>query len=211
MSYPEQRLRYNRQNTENVRGIKTMNINMPDVYKQNLIETEAMKYQTKVHYVNITSAARSSSQLLHYDYYINLPQTYKNVVMVEMKSCTLPNSTDINLEPYLVFDIDELNCIDFVNNDHNTSGFAVLPIKTTSADNSFLVPELGCIYNVKYEPDPAKTLTRLTIKIRDMNGNLYNFGYPSGSTVKAVQHSFVLKITTEEANKSSVIREHHTY
>ena len=47
--------------------------------------------------------------LIKYNYHINLPRTYKNVICVEMKSATLPNVTNINLEPYLVFDIDELN------------------------------------------------------------------------------------------------------
>lgn len=217
MSYQTNQLRYNRQNTENVRGIKTTSINYPDVYKEvnneqfSFIEQSDIKYRSKVHYIHITSAARDASQPLQYNYHINLPRTYKNVICVEMKSATLPNVTNINLEPYLVFDIDELNCIDFINQDSNNAGFAVLPIKTTSQDNSFLVPELGCIYNVKYEPDPAKTLSRLTIKVRNMNGNLYDFGAPNGTTLKEYQHSFVLKITTNEADKWSTIKEHHTY
>jgi hypothetical protein len=128
-----------------------------------------------------------------------------------MKSATFPNSTNINLEPYLVFDIEELNCIDFVNYDGNSSGFAVLPIKGSVPTSSFLVPELGCLYNVKYEPDPAKTITRLTINIRDMNGKLYDFGVPAGSTNKSLQHSFVLKITTAETDKTGIIQERHTY
>lgn len=217
MSYQNNQLRYNRQNTENVHAFNVTPINMPDVYNPvnnqqlSFQNDKELKYKNKVHYVHITSAARDASQPLQFNYHINLPRTYKNVVCVEMKSATLPNVTNINLEPYLVFDIDELNCIDFVNSDSNNSGFAVLPIKTTSQDNSFLVPELGCIYNVKYEPDPAKTLSRLTIKVRDMTGNLYDFGTPNGSTAKQNQHSFVLKITTNEADKWSTIREKHTY
>lgn len=217
MSVPSQRFVYNKQTIENAKPTKTVPINFPDVYslehnKQLSFEQEPnITYRPVVHYVNITSAARGIGQPLHYSYYINLPRTYKNVVCVEMKSATLPNSVNINQEPYLVFDIEELNCIDFVTGDNNNSGFAVLPIKTTSDLNSFLVPELGCIYNVKYEPDPAKTLSRLTINIRDMNGNLYDFGYNSGTTLKAIQHSFVLKITTNEADKWSTIKEHHTY
>jgi hypothetical protein len=204
MSY---QLKYNRNSNFSPRGITTNEANYLEAYEPvkqlSVLNEPDMKYESKIHFLHITSGARESSQPLHYDYYIKLQEIYKNVTKVEMISATFPNITpNINNQPYLVFDIKELNCIDFITGDNNHNGFAVLPIKPSSS--SFINPELGCMFHTVYYPNPTIKLERLTIKIRDVTGALYDFGSPNGSTNPLLQHSFMLKITTNDANKESL-------
>lgn len=207
---------YIQRNNVLTKPAKTMQSNYNTVYSKEFNEQLSLRqepeiqYETREHYINITSSARdTTNQALHYNYYIQLDkEKYKNVIKVEMLSAFFPNSANITDEPYLVFDIEELNCIDFFNGDKNNNGFAVLPIKPTTG--AFIVPDFGCIYHTVYFPRPAKSLTRLTIKIRDINGNLYDFGSPNGSTSTALQNGFQLKITTEEVNRR-ILGERHTY
>jgi hypothetical protein len=189
------------------RGITTNESNYDEAYtsiKQlSVLQEPDIQYETKIHFLHITSGARESSQPLHYDYYIKLQEIYKNVTKIEMISATFPNITpNINTQPYLVFDIKELNCIDFITGDTNHNGFAVLPIKPSSS--SFINPELGCMFHTVYYPSPTIKLERLTIKIRDATGNLYDFGAPNGSVDPLLQHSFMLKISTCDVNKGAI-------
>lgn len=205
MSYPTSQLRYNRQNSS-PRGIKTTESNYPDAYNTlnneqlSVIQEPDIKYELTEHFLSITSGARDPAQPLHYNFYTNLPKVYENVVKVEMISATFPNVTGITNQPYLVYDIQELNCIDFVNYDSNTSGFAVLPIKPSTG--AFINPELGCMFHTAYTPKQLKKISRLTIKIRDVSGNLYDFGFPNGTTTILNQNSFILKIVTQDTDRS---------
>lgn len=213
MSYQNNQLRYNR-SSSSPRGIKTTNINYPDVYESinnqqlSIIQEPEINYELTEHFLSFTSGARDASQPLHYNFYTNLPKVYENVVKVEMISATFPNSSGITNEPYLVYDIDELNCIDFITYDNNNSGFAVLPIKPSTG--AFINPELGCMFHTSYSPKQAKKLSRLTIKIRDVSGNLYDFGYPNGTTDVLKQNSFILKIVTQDIDRS-VLKVRNTY
>lgn len=211
MSYPTSQLRYNRQNST-PRGIRTTENNYPDVYEPieqlSIIQEPDIKYELTEHFLSVTSSARGDSQPLHFNFYINLPRVYENVVKVEMISATFPNSSGITNQPYLVYDIDEINCIDFIISDHNTSGFAVLPIKPSTG--AFINPELGCMFHTSYSPKQAKKLARLTIKIKDVNGNLYDFGFPNGTTDILKQNSFLLKIITQDTDRS-ILKSRNVY
>lgn len=202
MSYPNNQLRYNR-SSSGPRGIKTSETNYPDIYQSpqqlSVIQEPNIKYELTEHFLSVTSGARGA-QPLHYNFYINLPKVYENVIKVEMISATFPNSSGITNEPYLVYDIDELNCIDFILGENNNSGFAVVPIKPTTG--AFINPELGCMYHTSYCPKQAKKLARLTIKIRDVSGDLYDFGFPNGTTNILNQNSFMLKIITQDIDRT---------
>lgn len=209
-------LKYNRtghrSNKSKLRGMDTMPNNYDEAHSHqeqlSVLQEPDMDYKTKCHFVNITSASRAVSQPLHYNYYIKLEEKYENVVKVEMISAIFPNTTNILNEPFLVFDIKELNCIDFVNGAANHNGFAVLPLKP--AAGLFISPEFGTMFHTTFYPKPAITLDRLTVKIRDSTGALYDFAVPAGSTVATDQHSFMLKIVTEEVN-TDVLQPRHSY
>lgn len=183
-----------------------------DINKHLSVSNEKnIKYTENINFISISSNNRNSTNYpLHYDYRINFDTPYKNVKSIEMISAIIPNqsATDILNEPYLVVDIDELNCIEFPNVSIKSRGFAILPLKAaTKGTGGFINPELGCIFRTaNILKNPIANLSHMTIKIRDMDGNLYDFGQSNGSTAKAYQNAFVFKITTEETDTSSLQR-----
>lgn len=178
-----------------------------------LVQEPVQKYKLYSHYISISSSNRDSTNYpLHYDYRINFDQPFKNIREIELISAILPNQpaassgADILNESHFVLDIDELNYIEFPNNvgSQALKGFAILPLKAaTKNTGGFINPELGCIYHQsKVFKTPLASLDHLTIKIRDNNGNLYDFGQPNGVTSKTHQNHFVFKITVEEVDRT---------
>lgn len=162
------------------------------------------------HYIMISSSYRDTVNYpKHYDYRINLNESFYDVVKAEIIACTFPNSSGILDEPALVIDIDELNFIK-CQNTLQTHAFTIIPLKgPNKASGGFINPELACTVRSKWckLENPRGVLSSLTIKIRDLEGSLYDFGSPNGSTAKALQHSFVLKLVTKVAkNKAANLR-----
>ena len=173
-----------------------------------VIQEEDVTYENTSHFVFISSSYRDDVNYpLHYDYRVELQNEYKNVKSVEMISATIPNITGILDEPVVVFDIDELNFIDFPSKSGNShKGFTIIPLKSPNkTTDGFINPELSCTYRGVFEhKTPIASLNHLRIKIRDVDGNLYDFGAPAGSTAKKDQHSFVLKIVTQEKSRDNL-------
>lgn len=178
-----------------------------------LVQEPVQKYKMYSHYLSISSSNRDSVNYpLHYDYRINFDQPFKNIKVIELISAIFPNQPasssggDILNESHLVLDIDELNYIEFPNNQGSQvlKGFSILPLKPpTKSSGGFINPELGCIYHKsKVFKTPLASLDHLTMKIRDSNGNLYDFGEPTGSTLKSHQNHLVFKITVEEVDRN---------
>jgi hypothetical protein len=160
----------------------------------------SIKTENNCHYVLVNSGYRNSSNYpLHYDYRINLKQTYIDVISVEMVSVTFPNAESVLNEPVLMFDIEELNFI----NTETLSGinvFSIVPLKgPNKTSGGFINPELSCNHRVVWcnEVNPISKLSSLTVKVRDIDGGLFNFGSSEGSNSKALQHTFVLKIKSK--------------
>jgi hypothetical protein len=187
----------------------TVPSNLPIRPPQDLndFKTESVEYEE---YISISSSNRSSDYPLHYDYRINFDSPYKNVKKIEMISAILPNqgasssSGDILNESHLIIDIEGLNYIEFPNvGKAGLKGFSILPLKKSTKDTGgFIVPELGCIFHKsKVFKTPLANLSHLHIKIRDSEGNLYDFGETSGTNSKTHQNHFVFKITVQEVKR----------
>lgn len=199
-------------------NISTLSNNYPSSYNpseniQLSVKNEPnISYNEYEYYINISSSNRDSTNYpLHYDYRINFDHPYKNIKKIELISAILPNQPastsggDILNESHLIVDIDELNFIEFPNNIGSSAlkGFSILPLKPpTRTTGGFINPELGCIYHKsKIYKYPLASLDHMTIKIRDYQGNLYDFGQTNGSTNKEYQNHFVFKITVEEVSR----------
>lgn len=192
------------------------NAHGPNANQQlSLVQEPVQKYKLFSHYLSISSSNRDSTNYpLHYDYRINFDQPFKNIKEIELISAIFPNQPaassggDILNESHFVLDIDELNYIEFPNNvgSQALKGFSILPLKPpTKNSGGFIIPELGCIYHKsKVFKTPLASLDHLTIKIRDNNGNLYDFGQTAGSTAKTHQNHFVFNITVEEVDRTSL-------
>ena len=170
-----------------------------------VIQEPDITYQTQEHYLVINSAYRNASTWpLHFSFRVDFDKIYKNIRSIEMISAVLPNTTNILNEQYIIFDIDEINFMDFIGSSHK--GFAVVPLKgPNQTSGGFINPEMGCSYKAKLTyREPKASLSSLTVRTLDTNGNLYDFGQPDGSTDPSVQFSFTLKLITEEPNRKQL-------
>jgi hypothetical protein len=190
------------------RGIATVNDNYPNTFNaKSFLEQRDETYVYTDNFVVISSNDREASRYpLHFSYNVDLVSTYKNVVSVSVLSATLPNTTGVFNEPYLILSINELDHIDFGTLSNNNKGFAMLPLKGPSqTTGGFIVPDLAaCCNSQALFKTPLARLSRLTIKIKDYSSVLFSFGKPSGSVLKADQHSFMLKITTRELSREAL-------
>jgi len=173
---------------------------------------EPIPTETECHYIFIDSSYRDTANYpLHYDYKLNLKDNYTDVISVEMISCTFPNTSDILDEPVLMFDIDELNFIK-ANNNSGTNVFSIVPLKgPNKASGGYINPELASNHRALWcgKNKQISKLSSITVKIRDVSGELYNFGAAGGSVSKSLQHSFILKLKTcvPRRNQSSLRNE----
>lgn len=134
------------------------------------------------------------------NYVIQLPKKINNIIKVKLLSATIPD-VNIAVEPYLVLDINELN-----NNKceiYNTGSLNLFEILRFSADKNsgfFYYISPGSIHDF----EPKFSMARLTINIRNADGNLFNFGTDSGTAYPAIQNSFLFEIFTEERDDTEV-------
>lgn len=185
------------------------------VNQLSIVAEPNVKYYEYDNYISISSSNRDNVNYpLHYDYRINFDYPYKNIRKIEMISAILPNqpasqsSGDILNESHLIIDIPGINYIEFPNNIGSKAlgAFSILPLKPpTKSSGGFINPELGCIYHkAKVFKTPLASMDSITIRVRSNNGDLYDFGQPSGSTSKEFQNHFVFKITTEETKRTMI-------
>lgn len=208
-------IRYNNRNinfaTSSV-GLTDKRSNFPYVFdKEEHSALGILKEQKSIlyaHNLHISSADRDTTNYpLHYNYRIHFEEI-KNVKKVELISAIFPNQPasssggDILNEPYLTLDIQELNCIEFGEVASNKS-FSILPLKTPNkSSGGFINTETCCMDKTSKVFKTSRNLSVLTIQIKDMSGNLYDFGQPTGSTAKAYQNAFTFKIINEEPTGS---------
>ena len=181
-------------------------INVVD-QQRSLINEPNIDYEDTVYYLNVNSGDRTTQYPLQYDFSLKLNDIYKNVKCVELISVIFPNSSGITTEPYLVIDIVELNTIDFTSQTNNFRGFGVCPLKNPNqgaGNGNFMLTENGCAFKTSSVYKTPKELSRLTIKVRDSTGAIYNFSNPNGSTDKSQQFAFILKITCKDVSRKSL-------
>jgi hypothetical protein len=171
-------------------------------------EEPNVKYTSQyTKYVQVCSNDRDSALYGKTNNFKICFEKIKNVIEIELVSAILPNQNDILDEPYLVIEIDELpSNIEFSCNNIKKA-FAMLPLKKPNKDTaSFIVPELGQNYKTTMKfKTPLASIQSFTLSIKDLNGNLFDFA-PSDSsqTEKNLQTTFMFRVTSLEADMSSV-------
>lgn len=171
----------------------------PTTFNENLPKTT-----TYDHYIKISSGARDTTAYpLHYNYRINFETPFKNIKSIEMVSCVIP-STDISTEPLIIFDIEELNYVQYPTQNRGVKRiFASFPISEPNFPGHSFVNLKADTSKLVYKT-PLASLSSLTIKLYDVDYNFLTFGSANGSTLKSLQHSFLLKITVVESNNAAL-------
>jgi hypothetical protein len=202
MNYTDYKLTFQDKRRDESHELTTTKVSIPPQ-----VETEI-----DCHYIFVNSGYRNTDNYpLHYDYRINLNDGYNDVISIEMVSVTFPNSTNILNEPVLMFDIEEINFIK-AQNTAGTNIFSIVPLKgPNKVSGGFINPELACNHRALWcnETNPISRLSSLTVKIRDVDGALYDFGVSVGDTTKALQHSFVLKLKTKIPIRNKTYLRYH--
>ena len=135
-----------------------------------------------------------------------ISRNYENVISVQLIDFMLKDTRTVNnasdnpkVPPYILLEIEELtNLYEGTNNILNRV-FARLTYYDLLDDTKdkyrvYTIPE-GCTKIFK----PRRALNRLTIKIRNFTGELYNFGDAADSSSISM-NTFTLKITTYQKN-----------
>ena len=113
-------------------------------------------------------------------YTVFLNEKYKNVQSIELLDATLPDQADIQQEPYLLLQIDQItNTIDSLNTPMQQA-FAILKTIPPASPGYFLSVDTNtCEKITKTYRQPLAELSKLTISIRKSDGSLFNFGETS--------------------------------
>lgn len=171
-----------------------------------------IKYASRVDYVVVSSSDRDITNYPNPSRYVfNLPFELKNVVRIEVVNGVIPDQNNVSREPYLLLNIDELDSVMISNNSTINNGFALLHLSPPITPGYFINVDKKTFEHVVLNlKTPKASLSKLTISIRDWEGNLFNFGDDSAGPNKFLQNMFVFKIVTLEKNQE-ILRQRNVY
>lgn len=163
-----------------------------------------LQYEEKVHYLTISSKDRDVVAYPNVNNYsIKFPNEFKNIYSIELIQAIIPDQNDVQDEPYLLLQVDEIQDV-MVSNDKNISNaFAILQLASPTKAGTFIqIDRRIHEYTVKYYDTPKAYLSKMTIKILDSEGNPFNFGTDTPSPPnKSFQNTFIFKIVTLEKQR----------
>lgn len=164
-----------------------------------------IEYEQVDHYLTVSSKNRDSTQYPSVsDYVVNFQHDFKNIHSIELIQAIIPDKNDVIDEPYLLLKIEELEDVMVSLDRHISDAFAILQVCPPTSSGGFIQIDKRIHENVvKCFKTPKSTLSRMTIKISDCDGNIFDFG-GSGSISKEFQNTFVFKIVCLEKKRSSL-------
>lgn len=177
-----------------------------------VINEPDIKYTTRVDYIVVSSSDRDITNYPSPSRYVfNLPFELKNIIRIEVVNGVIPDQNNVAREPYLLLNIDELESVMISNNSTINNGFALLHLASPIERGHFINVDKKTFEHVVLNlKTPKASLSKLTISIKDWQGNLFNFGDDTGGPYKALQNMFVFKIVTLEKNQE-MLRQRNVY
>lgn len=170
-----------------------------------LTQEPDIKYEKRDNYLVVSSVDRDiTTYPSSSNFVIQLDKEYKNIISIELIQAIVPDKNNVTAEPYLLLNINELENTMDSNNKSVYNSFAILQVCQPTISNSFLQIDKRIFENITLNYiTPKASLSKLTIKITDAEGNIFDFG-GSGTTNKAYQSLFVFKVTTSDSNRSLI-------
>jgi hypothetical protein len=150
-------------------------------------------------YIQISSQDRDTTAYPSVNKYcIRFSSELKNIVSIQLASAVIPTIT--TGEPLLILKINELDSNIQSNSNSYKNSLTQLQLTDGNA-NGFINVDLKLSDRIiQCYKTPIASLSKLTISILDINGNLYNFGTDSSPPLKSLQNHFIFKIVTREKN-----------
>jgi len=203
--------RYNTLNTDESNKYQFTSNDYTNVFSNNTNQQLSIQqepnavYDKNEHYLIVSSEDRDvSAYPSSSNFVLNLDKEYRNITCIELIQAIVPDKNNITSEPYLLLKINELeNTMDSCNKQISES-FAILQICNPTVAGTFLQMDKRIYENVilNYQI-PKANLAKLSIKITDSQGNIFEFG-GSGTTTKDYQCLFVFRITTLDTSRKSL-------
>lgn len=163
-----------------------------------------LQYQEKVHYLTISSKDRDVTAYPNVNSYsLKFPNEFKNIQSIELIQAIIPDKNNVQDEPYLLLQVDEIQDV-MVSNDKNiANSFAILQLASPTKAGTFIqIDRRIHEYTVKYYDTPKAYLSKLTITILNSDGVPFDFGTDTPSPPnKAFQNTFIFKIVTLEKER----------
>jgi len=203
--------RYNTLNTDESNKYQFTSNDYTNVFSNNSNQQLSIQqepnavYDKNEHYLIVSSEDRDvSAYPSSSNFVLNLDKEYRNITCIELIQAIVPDKNNITSEPYLLLKINELeNTMDSCNKQISES-FAILQICNPTVAGTFLQMDKRIYENVilNYQI-PKANLAKLSIKITDSQGNIFDFG-GDGTNAKAYQCLFVFRITTLDTSRKSL-------
>jgi len=207
--------RYSRNNysQSNTNDWTTNNYN--DVYsdsyntKYSLSNESNVEYEENTHYLSISSKDRDRNIYPNVNNYtIELPNEFKNIYSVELIQAIIPATNDADEEPYLLLNISEISDVVLSNDKNISDSFAILqPTIPTKAGGFMQIDKRIHENTVKYYKTPKANLSRMSIRILDSLGDVFDFGTDTSIPNimnKTLQNTFIFKIITLEKRRKEL-------
>jgi len=169
---------------------------MRDDIKWSIKQEPGSGYREWVDYINANSGDRDTGKYPNpNEYVVTLPHEIRNISSVELVHGIIPDKNNVTREPFLLLHVQEFEDVMISSNKAVSDAFAMLLMNSPVVTGYFIN-----VYHkvheklVKYFKTPKASLTKLTIKITDRNGDLFDFG----GTSSDYDNNFTFKVTRIE-------------
>jgi hypothetical protein len=165
-----------------------------------------IEYENTNYYMTVSSKDRDTSRYTNVNrYVINFPTEFRNVSSIQLIQAIIPHKNSVDAEPYLLLKVEELEDV-MVSLDRNVSdAFAILQMSAPVTTNGFIQIDKRIHENtIKHYKTPKATLSKMTITVTDHAGTPFEFGSDSNPPSKALQNTFVFKITCIEKKRKTL-------
>lgn len=184
--------------------------------KYSIIREPDIEYEKQVHYLSVSSRDRNlnnvdwerqGSVMNKYvnSYIIHFTKEYKNIHTIELIQAIIPAKNGSEAEPYLLLTIDEIEEVICSNDKNIANSFAILQLAPPTTQGGFVAIDKTIHENtVKYYQTPKANLSKMTIRIYNSDGVLFDFGPNSDTLNKEMQNTFIFKIVTLEKKRKEI-------
>jgi len=135
-------------------------------------------------------------------------EVYRNVESIELIGGTIPDQQSVTDEPFLLLHIDELAGTFEGTNVENKKVFAIIQMAAPVVSGKFInIPDDMTKNTMRYFDPPIAQLSKMTIKLTDQSGALFNFGDDTGGSPPntGFQNSLVFKITEKVVDTKQIM------
>lgn len=200
---------YNQYSQQNYNNVYDKNVNQ----QYSITQEPDIEYEENVHYLTISSKDRDVIAYPNVNHYaIKFPNEFKNIYSIELIQAIIPDQNNVQNEPYLLLQIDEIQDT-MVSNDKNIAeSFAILQLASPPKANTFIQIDRRIHENtIKYYNTPKAYLSKMTVTILSSDGTPFNFGTDTPSPPnKSYQNTFIFKIVTLEKRRN-VLKHRNVY